>query len=156
TVYFVERSFYERSNGHTLSRVEADTVLGCFQSLWGREPDPNLGVPFLAHVLEISTRDGLPMPQTMAELAERAQDCVYEAEVVLDEHSLQVLTDDDEIEMASHVFDDHYRAGVPGHFTAYLLLDDWRLPAGSGRGRFRPAIDAARLSPRWHEKGTTW
>src|SRR5262249_45924608 len=95
-------------------------------------------------------------PQTMAELAERVHDCVYDPEVLFDEHSLQVLTDDDEIECASHVFDDHFRAGVPADFTAYLLHDDWRLPAGSGRGGFTPAIDAGPLRPAWREKGTTW
>lgn len=157
TVYFVERSSYQRPNGHTLSRSQADSILACFQSLWGREPDPNLGVPFLAHVLEIAARDGLAKPQTMQELADRISECVYSPEVLFTDHTVQVLTDDDEIEYASHVFDDHYRASVPAHYTAFLLHDDWRLPAGSAKkSNFTPVIDAAPLLPRWHEKGTTW
>jgi hypothetical protein len=157
TVYFVERSFYQRPNGHSLSRVEADSVLSCFRSLWGREPDPNLGVPFLRHVLELAHRGELPAPQTMEELADQVNNCVYDPQILVTDHTLQVLSDDDEIEYASHVFDDHYRAAVPPHYTALLLHDDWRLPASAAaKGRFTPAIDAAPLLPKGRDEGTTW
>jgi hypothetical protein len=113
-------------------------------------------VPLLAHVLERAAEEGLPVPQTMAQLAGAVAECVYYPEIVFEEHALQVMTDDDEIEMASYVFDDHFRARVGADFTALLLHDDWRLPAGAGKGRFVPVIDAARLLPRAKGKGTTW
>jgi hypothetical protein len=92
----------------------------------------------------------------MQELAEQINECVYDPEVAFTDHTVQVLSDDDEIEYVSHVFDDHYRKSVPAHFTAYLLHDDWRLPAGSKTKRFAPALDAAPLLPEGNDKGTTW
>jgi hypothetical protein len=155
-VYFIERSFYEGPTGRQLSRVNADTVLSAFQARWGQPPDPNLGVRFLAHVLHRAAEEGLASPQSMEELAAHLPECIYWPQVVVEEHALQVMTDDDEIEMASYVFDDHFRARVPAHFTAFLLHDDWRLPGGAGTGIFVPAIQAAPLLPAGGGEGTTW
>jgi uncharacterized protein (TIGR02996 family) len=48
-------------------------------------------------------------------------------------HHIQLLTDDDEIQMAVYVFDDHYREKHPGK-ADFLLLDGWQLPDGESDG----------------------
>jgi uncharacterized protein (TIGR02996 family) len=42
-------------------------------------------------------------------------------------HHLQILTEDDDNQVAVYLFDDHFRALAPG-LTDFLLLDGWELP----------------------------
>jgi uncharacterized protein (TIGR02996 family) len=57
------------------------------------------------------------------------------------------MTDDDELEMAIYVFDDHYRKKKPGK-ADFLLLPGWELPDGGGTGRLPklPAVEGGDLS----------
>ena len=47
-------------------------------------------------------------------------------------HAIQVLTDDDEIELAYYLFDDHYLKSTSRPHRSYLLHEGWRLPTTSG------------------------
>jgi hypothetical protein len=156
-VYFVGRSFYEGPSGLGVSRVQAGGVLGCFRDRWPPRPgDPNVGALFLQHVLSQAAENGLGEPRTMAELAAHVGESVYDPEVVVSEHALQVLTDNDDIELATYVFDDAFRAAAAPSHTAFLLHPGWRLPGGEGPAGFAPEVDAAPLLPAGGEEGATW
>src|SRR5262249_44156120 len=79
-----------------------------------------------------------PPPKTPAQLREYLDDSVYNNELIVGQHCLQIHTDNDEIEMAVYAFDDHFRGKHPG-LTEYLVLPGWELPDGEkAGGRFRP------------------
>ena len=62
-------------------------------------------------------------PQTMEDVGGWFSD-MYDQGQANGPHHIQLLTDDDELEMAVYVFDDHYRATNPGK-ADFLLLDGW-------------------------------
>jgi uncharacterized protein (TIGR02996 family) len=70
-------------------------------------------------------------------------------------HYLQVLTDDDELELAYYFYDDHYLK-QHGRLAAFLLHDDWRLPADCGTGGFKPSEPTTLLKPQGRSDGTTF
>ena len=70
-------------------------------------------------------------------------------------HALQVLTDDDEIELAYYFFDDHYLNEHPGR-TAYLLHEGWRLPTSSGKNSEKPSVTARAIQPPGSGSGVTY
>jgi uncharacterized protein (TIGR02996 family) len=51
-------------------------------------------------------------------------------------HHVQIYTDDDELEFAVYVFDDHYRKANPGK-ADFLLHEGWELPDGAADGKFQ-------------------
>jgi uncharacterized protein (TIGR02996 family) len=71
-------------------------------------------------------------PQSMEEVADWFSH-MYDQGQANGPHHIQLLTDDDEIEMAVYVFDDHYRAANPGK-ADFLLIDGWEVPAGEADG----------------------
>jgi hypothetical protein len=162
SVYFVNRSFYEGPSGRSLYRGQGDSVLECFQRCWGSGGDPNMGAGLLNWVLDRAKEEDLLVPQTMAELAAAVNECVYNPEIVFEEHCLQVLIDDESLQYAYYVFDDHFLRTVPADRAAYLLHQDWRLPTKPGLPalsegqRFTPKVTAAPLLPVGDGMGTTW
>jgi uncharacterized protein (TIGR02996 family) len=88
---------------------------------------------------------GLRPPRSAGRLREALSKArLYINEMRIGEHCVQVLTDDDETELAWYFVDDVYLA-KHGKRAAYLLRDDWRLPAEAGEGGFRPAVKVTRL-----------
>src|SRR5262249_61803222 len=67
---------------------------------------------------------------------------------------LQVFTDDDEIELAYYFFDDTYLAKHAGR-AAYLLREDWRLPAEVSKGGFKSRERTQRVGKAKGD-GATW
>ncbi len=79
-------------------------------------------------------------PRTHAELRRMLKEHLYvERTLRVDRHSVRVLTDDDEVELAYFFVDDHVVASEPDRW-AYLLHGDWELPlnAHSAREAFMP------------------
>jgi len=68
---------------------------------------------------------------------------------------LQVLTDDDEIELAYYIFDDRFLAEHPGR-AAYLLHEDWRLPLTPGQRPYGPGIETKVIESSGCGTGTTY
>src|SRR5213592_1961583 len=66
-------------------------------------------------------RWSLPPPENMARVLP-----ALHGEIRHEEHCVQVLTDDDDVDMAYYFFDDDFLARH-GALAAYLLHDDWRL-----------------------------
>jgi hypothetical protein len=85
---------------------------------------------------------GLPAPRTHAELRRMLKEHLYvEGRLRVDRHSVRVLTDDDDVELAYFFVDDHVVASEPDRW-AYLLHEDWELPlsAHPAREAFTPPV----------------
>src|SRR6266487_1987974 len=66
-------------------------------------------------------------------------------QIRVDEHSVRAATDDDEVDLAYYFLDDALAAA--SDHTAYLLLDDWRLPVTfGGDGGFHEPAGVQRLT----------
>jgi uncharacterized protein (TIGR02996 family) len=148
-VYFVYRCTYNAPSEKHVRRFEYDTVLdwakAVFQQLPGRDSGWNYAAELLGGLYVYSfgsmfavDEDHQPRecPQTMEDVSAWFSE-MYDQGQANGPHHIQLLTDDDELEMAVYVFDDHYRAANPGK-ADFLLLDGWELPSGEAEGQFRP------------------
>src|SRR5262249_20344081 len=79
---------------------------------------------------------GKPPPTTIEEVRDALTWC-YHTEIRYEEHCVQVLTDDDDTDMAYYFFDNAFVAAHPD-LTAYLLHEG-PLPDGAGEPRGLPA-----------------
>jgi len=114
-------------------------VLGWFQRHWkgfdkgeaAREyVDQVLGADVygFASLFEAIGEHHIPAPNTNRQLAAILQEHLYvEGELLAKPHAIQVLTDDDELELAYYFFDDHCLAANADK-AAYLLLEGSQLP----------------------------
>jgi uncharacterized protein (TIGR02996 family) len=98
----------------------------------------------------------LAPPKTSRELIQLLHDYLYvEGELLAEPHAIQVLTDDDELQMAYYFFDDDFLKRS-GKRAAYLLQQDWRLPADHGGGRFKPGLPTTEFAPPGPWQGSTY
>jgi uncharacterized protein (TIGR02996 family) len=145
-VYFVYRCHYGNPSEKHVRRFEADTVLDWFRSAWKPIADPDKAHAFarklvgcrvysLGSLFEKIAENAWAPPATMRQLTRHLHDALYVGEMKAGPHHVQIATDDDELEMAVYVFDDHYRAAHPGK-ADFLLNDGWQLPDGAGDGAF--------------------
>ena len=167
SVYFVYRSHYEGPSGKHLRVFDGDSVLGWFQSAWERSKAADdvsgwlkaeLGceVYGLASIFEAARDESLPPPTSDRKLKTYLEEHLYvEGEILFKSHAIQVLTDDDEIELAYYFFDDHYLRDNPGR-AAYLLHDDWRLSKISGNDPYQPSFTISEIRPAGNNQGTTY
>ncbi len=168
TVYFVHRCHYEGPSEKRLVRFKDDTVLDWFRNRWHRlaVPDDDLVCERLARLgcdvygfaslFRAAAEQGLPAPQTDAQLETYLHEHLYaEGEILCTPHALQVLTDDDELELAYYFFDDHYLRRNRWR-AAFLLHEGWKLPPGEGRGGFRPAEPVDEKKPQGRGAGATY
>lgn len=167
SVYFVYRSHYEGPSGKHVRRLDGDTVLGWFQGVWERakqaddasdwvKSEIGTSVYGFASIFEAARDESLPPPTIDRKLKSYLDEHLYvEGEIKYKPHALQVLTDDDEIELAYYIFDDHFLAEHPGR-AAYLLHEDWRLPVTSGDSPSQPGIAAKLVEPGGAGTGETY
>lgn len=87
----------------------------------------------LASVFQAAKDQRLQVPGTVDELREALREHLYVEggpdNIRLDEHTLRVVTDDDEVALAYLFFDEAEAIAHPGR-VAYLLHDAWPLPRG--------------------------
>lgn len=160
-VHFVYRSHYDNPSSFHVRRFKADTVLEWFQSIWEGVPaEAGRKYPDQDHAKKLIGRDvycfhnlfsktdelGWRVPQSLTELEVRLDDALYINALQVEPHSVQVLTDDDELEMGIHIFDDHYATRHPER-VAFLLHDGFALPDGGKHGGFRRPADVPELYP---------
>lgn len=150
-VYFVYRSHYDNPGAFHVRRFDADSVLEWFRSIWQGISDEEPNYKASAHAAKLIGRRvysfgslfrciheyGWPPPKTMKQLAGRLESALYVNEFESGPNHVQVLTDDDELEMAIYVFDDHYAKKHPDR-CAFLMRDDWVLADGGAVGKFKP------------------
>src|SRR5262249_44798505 len=166
-VYFVYRCHYGTPSEKHVRRFEYDSVLdwakAVFKTVGDREAAFKYGEDLLGGLdvysfgsMFATDEDTPPRrpPRTMADVKAWFQG-MYVGEEKHGPHHIQILTDDDEIEMAVYVFDDHYRAKHPGK-ADFLLLDGWELPAGESDGS-QPELPKTRaVEPAGEGKGRVY
>lgn len=173
-VYLALRTHYEYPSGKYLRHFPGDdTVLSWFQKRWqgfDDEADPTLAPNYAREIVGADVygfgslfaaigEHNLPVPKTERQLAAILQEHLYvEGEILASPHVIQVLTDDDELELSYYFFDDEYLAKNADK-AAYLLHDDWRLPASIESATDRlPALPGGveSLSPVRGGQGTVY
>jgi hypothetical protein len=166
-VYFVYRSHYEGPSGKHVRVLDGDSVLGWFQAAWEKAKEAEdisewlkaeLGctVYGFSSLFEAAREESLPPPTSDRKLKSYLEEHLYvEGEIKFKRHALQVLTDDDEIELAYFFFDDVYLKENPGR-ADYLLHEDWRLPRTSGDGSYQPSFTIKDIKPGGNEPGATY
>ncbi|MEV4510338.1 hypothetical protein AB0K00_15390 [Dactylosporangium sp. NPDC049525] len=141
-MHFVYRTHYEGPLSRRVRQLPDRSVLEWFRRGWGcDEPrdwvEAELGgyVYGLGSIFEAARTNGLAPPQTVDELRTLLHAHLYvegDADFIrLDEHSLRVRTDDDEVELAYFFLDDEVVA-ASGERLAVLLHDSWPLPGDAG------------------------
>lgn len=138
-VHFVYRSHYEGPLGKLVRRLPDATVLDWFRRGWDCD-DPKswveaeLGADVygLSSIFVAAQQHGLPRPTVTSELQELLAEHLYvEGDSLrLDEHSLRVRTDDDEVELAYFFLADGLAESAPDRL-AYLFRS-WPLPVHVG------------------------
>jgi uncharacterized protein (TIGR02996 family) len=166
TVHFVYRSHYHGPTGLYVKHFDEPSILEWFRNRWrGVRYDAGaheyaaelLGtnVYGFASLFDRIAEHALPAPRSSRSLQETLEAHLYvEGEVLFSPHVVQVLTDDDEIQLAYYFFDDEYLA-KHGQRAAFLLHEGWRLPADASGDGFRPAEKTMRVGKARGE-GTTY
>jgi uncharacterized protein (TIGR02996 family) len=166
TVHFVYRSHYHGPTGLYVKRFDEPSILDWFRNRWRgvrydagahRYAEELLGTHIygFASLVDRIAEHSLPPPRSNPALREVLEEHLYvEGEVLFSPHLMQVLTDDDEIQLAYYFFDDEYLA-KHGKRAALLLHEGWQLPAEAGEGGFRPADKTTSIG-KVRGEGTTY
>lgn len=162
-VYFVYRCGYLRPTNVLVRRFDGDSVVEWFRRHWPRRRAPAnrprywhdhvtklLGVQkgedaigFVCMFEELAEEK--VAPPTLIEEVANALERMYCTGIAFQEHCVQVLADDDEIDAAYYFFDDRFLR-KNGDLAAYLLhlLDcGWRLPEAVGERSSTPFVEVA-------------
>lgn len=112
-IYIAYRTGY-KANYRQMASFQAESILDWFQQHWQTLQSDKykdlLGFDIYGLPLyQVKENEEIAKPQNMDELSDSIQRLVYCNELHADEHCLQVLTDDDEIELAWYVFDETYK-----------------------------------------------
>lgn len=126
TVYLVMRSQYEVPVGHRVLKFEEPGLLAWFQKYWRKEGVlEELKAPFaIASAMEEWKGRA---PADLSQLRKFAATIYSEGGIIFDEHAIQSIHNDDEIDTPWYLFDDSLALRHPER-VAYLLHEDWRLP----------------------------
>lgn len=150
-MFFVYRSHYDGPLSKRVRRLPDPTVLDWFRRGWDCESPQEwvaaeLGgdVYGLDSIFEEAGEHELPAPESTDELRSLLEEHLYveggHDHIRLDDHSLRVRTDDDEVELAYFFLDDDIVARAPQRL-AYLLHESWPLPQAAGSAEpFRPEV----------------
>ncbi|MDC0743827.1 hypothetical protein [Polyangium mundeleinium] len=169
-IWFVYRSHYEGPLSRLVRRLDAPSILAWFSQKMSdakKAEDPSriyedeLGgyVYGFGTVFEAVKEHGLIAPKSTAELEKILRKHLYvegdAGHIRIDEHSLRVLTDDDEVELAYFFFDDEVVRKQPER-VSFLLQEEPKLPEGDADGSFTPPFEPEPVLPRGEGEGTTY
>lgn len=168
SVYFVYRSHYNDPKLNHVKKFDDNTVLEWFQAHWDEGATQyasdekyvtklfGCDVYGFSSLFEAINQNELSQPQSFEELEEILADHLYvEGEICFGEGFIQVLTDDDELELAYYFFDDTYLA-AQGEKAEFLLQADWRLPANFSSESTKITQPCTAISPGAGGTGTTY
>ncbi|MBS1956679.1 MAG: hypothetical protein JST89_21000 [Cyanobacteria bacterium SZAS-4] len=167
TVYFVYRSHYETPTLNHLKKFDNGSVLEWFQQHWkqwalhvdDRAYERRLfgcDVYGFSSLFDSISDRGLAPPKSMKELQEYLTDYLYvEGDMRFGPDSIQVLTNDDELELAYYFFDDYYLKPSDGK-TSFLLREEWRLPENFSSDSTRLKGECTSIAPAGGGSGTTY
>ena len=166
-IWFVYRSHYEGPLSRRIRRLDAPSVLEWFARMINEARtaddldklyEAELGgrVYGFGTVLEAAAEHSLRAPTNIAQLEKLLKKHLYvEGEFRLDEHSLRVSTDDDEVELAYFFFDDDVAKAHPDR-VAWLLHDEPRLPDGEADGVYSSPFKFEEIHPVGDGEGCTY
>lgn len=169
-VWFVYRSHYAGPLSRRVRRLAAPSILAWFQrkleeARTAAEPhrvaDKDLGgyVYGFGTVFKAAQEHDLPTPRDMEELRALLHEHLYveggPEHIRLDEHSVRVRTDDDEVQLAYFFFDDEAARRHPDR-VAWLLHEEPRLPEGAADAPFHPPAEVEELLPDGGGEGATY
>lgn len=169
-VWFVYRSHYEGPLSRRIRRLDAPSVLGWFvQRMQDAAASDKPGEVYLedlgGHVYGLGTifeavkEHGLRAPKSMTELETMLRDHLYveggRENLRVDERSIRVLTDDDEVSLAYFFFDDEVALEGPER-VAWLLHETPKLPEADREGTFVPPFAPKAILPVGEGEGTTY
>lgn len=169
-IWFVYRSHYEGPLSKRLRRLDAPSVLAWFQERFadarGAAAPRDVGEAELGGyvygfgtLFEAVKEHRLPTPKTMAGLDKQLRKHLYveggSDHIRVNDHTLRVATDDDEVDLAYFFFDDDAARQHPDR-VAWLLHDEPRLPEGDAEGPFEPPFAPAPILPRGDGEGATY
>jgi uncharacterized protein (TIGR02996 family) len=167
SMYFVYRSHYDIPSGNHVKWFEDASVLDWFRNHWQGIADGKAAHQHVEKLLGCSVygfgtlfgaiaEHSLDAPKSAARLRELLEEHLYvEGEILFKPHLIQVLTNDDELEMAYYFFDDQFLAKHGGK-AAFLLNEGWKLPGGHGNEGYRSAVSTTKLMPKGAGQGTTY
>lgn len=150
SVHFVYRTPYDQPYGKYYRRFDHGDILSWFQDLLQRisgSKDEDIAMEAVIDFLGANVygfwmiaerifeeKKRLVPPRDFEQLVEFIRRHVYVNEVRFEApHLLQVLTDDDDLDLAWYAFDDEFAARQPER-SAYLLFQDFPLPANALKG----------------------
>jgi hypothetical protein len=159
SVYFVLRSHYEGPAGKYVRRFDDASVLDWFRAHWG---DGSGRAAAGTHVygfdslFEAIGEYNIPPPASSAALGAQLDEHLYvEGELLYTPHAVQVLTDDDELELAYYVFDDAYLEHNPSK-AAFLLHEGVDLPPSHHETGGTVAARTEAIAPAGGDPGTVY
>ena len=137
--FFVYKSPFGYPSGKYTLRIEEDSILKWFQKIWRDDLGEmalfeyykrTLGTYFygLAHFVALGIENKATCPNSFKELIKFIQENTYLNTInyVIDQY-IEVLTDDDEVELAWYLIDEQYAQSNASRFK-YLVTKDWPLP----------------------------
>ncbi len=157
-IHFTYRSGYVPNNRYSKT-FEANSVLDWFVQNWDKLTDEDeyktllgtsvYGFPFS----DYKSENPIAPPRNLKELKEKIESHVYSNEVFVKQDCVQVHTDDDEIELAWHVFDEKY-AEANREKTKLWFLDN--LPAAFGKTPYTEKIKGTSSKAKGDENARTY
>lgn len=179
-VLFVYRTPYDDPSCKRIRKLKGASVLDWFQrafrgaSRWKPSPEPYLPYDEHGSNWELRTCGGhvygfssflqkarelnLPTPGSWQELAAFLQEHLYVEgrSPVVDEETVRVLTDDDELELAYFVLPLSYLDLYPERLE-FLTRKSWRLPTASSReSTFQPPVELPEVRPAGQGEGAVY
>ncbi|CAN5549938.1 hypothetical protein BH10CYA1_BH10CYA1_24940 [soil metagenome] len=167
SVYFVYRSHYGTPNLNHLKKFDDNSVLEWFQKHWREWAEH---VDDTAYVLELFgcdvygfasifdaiDQEALSPPKSMKDVEKFLTDHLYvEGDMRFGPDSIQVLTDDDELQLAYYFFDDNYLK-ANGEKASFLVHQEWKLPESFSSRSTILKEDAVPIHPAGSGSGTTY
>jgi hypothetical protein len=169
-VHFVYRSHYAGPTIKLVKHFPEPTVLDWFRKHWQPLADEDAAYQYAQALFGCYVHtfyqlfigiaeEGVASPRTIGRLASWLPKHLYINEILPSPHCLQILTDDDELDLAMYFFDDEF---VQRHRdqVAYLLHEDWKLQDatavdGSAKGS-KPKEKTTELQPAGEGQGATF
>jgi uncharacterized protein (TIGR02996 family) len=166
SVWFAYRCHYDLPATRFVKRFDEATILEWFRNHCKPIADNKEATAYAMTLLGIVpygfpyfltrlAEEKVPPPRNNRELHAAFNYWGVQGEWLCQAHAIQGLDDDDEEEMAFYIFDDVFASKYPER-VAWLLQEDWRLPADVGTGSFTPAFRTTRVKPRGGGEGTTY
>ncbi len=158
-LHFVYRNHASGPLSRRVVSLDAPSVLEWFRSALAEArvaDDPaklvieKLGGPVygFSSLFEAAKRLALPPPVDTDDLRRMLHAHLYveggSEAIRLDDHSLRVLTDNDEVQLAYFFFDEEL-AQAKVERSAWLLTEDPDLPDGAGEGKFKRPVEVTTL-----------